>query len=41
MQGVNGYIDKPNPDKVKEVAAEGLNWSNPNWKHYDGTKAEW
>ncbi|NRT87449.1 hypothetical protein [Clostridium beijerinckii] len=28
-------------DKVKEVAMEGINWSNPNWKNYDGTKAEW
>ncbi|EKP96191.1 gluconate dehydratase [Lacticaseibacillus casei 12A] len=28
-------------DKIKEVAHEGLVWSNPAWKNYDGTIAEW
>jgi galactonate dehydratase len=28
-------------DKVKEVSAEGLQWSNPKWRNYDGTMAEW
>lgn len=28
-------------DKMKEVAQEGLVWSNPAWKNYDGTIAEW
>lgn len=27
--------------KVKEISAEGLYWTNPRWKHYDGTIAEW
>lgn len=27
--------------KIEEVAAEGLVWSNPSWKNYDGTIAEW
>ena len=27
--------------KVKEVAKQGLIWSNPQWKNYDGTIAEW
>ncbi|MBS4535082.1 galactonate dehydratase [Clostridium sp. D2Q-14] len=45
--GFVGLPDKPglgliiDEEKVKEVAAEGLQWSNPNWKNYDGTKAEW
>lgn len=28
-------------DKIKEVAQEGLVWSNPSWVNYDGTIAEW
>ena len=28
-------------DKIKEVAQEGLVWSTPSWKNYDGTIAEW
>lgn len=28
-------------DKIKEVAQEGLVWSNPSWKNYDGTITEW
>ncbi|MBP2058496.1 galactonate dehydratase [Lactobacillus colini] len=28
-------------DKIKDVAQEGLVWTNPAWKNYDGTIAEW
>lgn len=28
-------------DKIKEVAQQGLVWTNPKWKNYDGTIAEW
>lgn len=50
FQYKDGYVDIPtkpglgleiDEDKVKEVSAEGLYWTNPNWKNYDGTKAEW
>lgn len=50
FQYKDGFVDLPtklglgliiDEDKVKAVAMEGLNWSNPNWKNYDGTKAEW
>lgn len=47
QDGFIGLPDKPglgliiDEEKVKEVSMEGLCWSNPNWKHYDGTKAEW
>ncbi|WP_026887603.1 hypothetical protein [Clostridium beijerinckii] len=50
IQYKDGFVDLPtkpglgliiDENKVKEVAMEGLNWSNPNWKNYDGTKAEW
>jgi galactonate dehydratase len=47
QDGFIGLPDKPglgliiDEEKVKEVSMEGLYWSNPNWKHYDGTKAEW
>ena len=46
----DGYLDLPekpglgieiDEDLVKKVAAEGLVWSNPKWKNYDGTIAEW
>lgn len=26
---------------LDEIAKEGLVWTNPSWKHYDGTIAEW
>ena len=26
---------------VEKIAAEGLYWTNPSWKNYDGTIAEW
>ncbi|WP_251548878.1 galactonate dehydratase [Neobacillus muris] len=50
FQYKDGFVDLPtkpglgleiDEDKVKEVSAEGLYWTNPNWKNYDGTKAEW
>ena len=28
-------------EKVARVALEGLNWTNPRWRNYDGTIAEW
>ena len=46
----DGYLDIPegpglgldiDEDKIKEVAKEGLYWTNPAWKNYDGTIAEW
>jgi len=50
FQYKNGFVDIPtkpglgieiDEEKVKEVSTQGLNWTNPNWKNYDGTKAEW
>lgn len=50
FQYKDGFVnlpDKPglgliiDEEKVKAVSAEGLQWTNPNWKNYDGTKAEW
>lgn len=46
----DGYVDLPklpglglkmDIEKIEEIAAEGLKWSNPSWKNYDGTIAEW
>ncbi len=46
----NGYVDLPklpglglemDVDKIEEIAAYGLKWTNPSWKNYDGTIAEW
>ncbi len=46
----DGYVDLPklpglglkmDIEKIEEIAAEGLKWSNPSWKNYDGTVAEW
>ena len=46
----DGFVDLPtkpglgldiDEDMVKEVSAEGLQWTNPKWKNYDGTMAEW
>lgn len=45
--GYLGIPDKPglgliiDENMVKEVSQEGLIWTNPQWKHYDGTIAEW
>ena len=45
-----GYLDIPekpglglelDEDVIKEVAKDGLVWTNPHWKNYDGTIAEW
>ncbi|EGO8846822.1 TPA: galactonate dehydratase [Enterococcus faecalis] len=46
----DGYValpDKPglgiemDEEKIQEIAQEGLVWTNPQWKNYDGTIAEW
>ncbi|MDK2867764.1 MAG: galactonate dehydratase [Clostridiales bacterium] len=46
----DGYVkipEKPglgleiDEDVVKAVSAEGLVWTNPKWRNYDGTMAEW
>lgn len=46
----DGYVDLPklpglglkmDIEKIEKIAAEGLKWSNPSWKNYDGTVAEW
>ena len=46
----NGYVDIPqNPglglemdeEMVERVSLEGLVWTNPRWRNYDGTIAEW
>ena len=50
FQYKDGYVDIPkkpglgleiDEDMVKEVSAEGLHWTNPKWRNYDGTMAEW
>ena len=50
FQFKDGYLDIPtkpglgleiDEDKVRKVSAEGLVWTNPSWKNYDGTIAEW
>lgn len=46
----NSYVDLPkvpglgidmDEEKIKDVAQQGLVWSNPTWRNYDGTAAEW
>lgn len=46
----DGYVQLPTKpglgldmdiDKIEEISAEGLHWTNPSWKNYDGTIAEW
>lgn len=45
--GFVGIPDKPglglelNEELIEEISQEGLVWTNPKWKHYDGTIAEW
>lgn len=45
--GMLDIPDKPglglemDEDIIKEVAREGLVWTNPKWRNYDGTVAEW
>ena len=50
FQYKDGYVDLPSKpglglemdeDQIKEIAQEGLIWTNPQWKNYDGTIAEW
>ena len=50
FQYKDGYVDLPSKpglglemdeDKIKEIAQEGLIWTNPQCKNYDGTIAEW
>lgn len=50
FQFKDGYLDIPtkpglgiemNEELVEEISQEGLVWTNPSWKHYDGTIAEW
>lgn len=46
----DGFVDLPdkpglgiemNEELVKEISEEGLHWTNPKWRNYDGTYAEW
>lgn len=46
----NGFVKLPTKpglgldmdiDRIEEISAEGLHWTNPSWKNYDGTIAEW
>lgn len=50
FQFKDGFVDIPDKpglglemdeDRIKEIAREGLVWTNPLWKNYDGTIAEW
>ncbi|MDT2660296.1 galactonate dehydratase [Enterococcus hulanensis] len=50
FQFKDGFVDIPDKpglglemdeDRIKEIAREGLVWTNPSWKNYDGTIAEW
>ena len=50
FQYENGFVDIPkgpglgieiDEEKVKKVSLEGLHWTNPKWRNYDGTVAEW
>lgn len=50
FQFKDGFLDIPDKpglgiemdeDMIKEVAREGLVWTNPKWRNYDGTIAEW
>lgn len=50
FQYKDGYVGLPekpglglimNEEKIKEISQEGLIWTNPSWKNYDGTIAEW
>ncbi len=46
----DGYVDIPtkpglgielDEEMIKRISEEGLYWTNPRWRHYDGTIAEW
>ena len=50
FQYENGFVKVPalpglgleiDEGKVREVSAQGLQWTNPKWRNYDGTMAEW
>lgn len=50
FQYKDGYVDLPtkpglglemDEEKIIEISQEGLIWTNPSWKNYDGTIAEW
>lgn len=50
FQYKDGYLEIPkgpglgleiDEELVEKVSAEGLYWTNPSWKNYDGTIAEW
>ena len=50
FQFQDGFVDIPDKpglglildeDMIREVAKDGLVWTNPKWKNYDGTIAEW
>lgn len=50
FQYKDGYVDLPtkpglglemDEEKIIEISQEGLVWTNPSWKNYDGTIAEW
>lgn len=50
FQYKDGFLDIPtkpglgieiDEELVEKVSAEGLYWTNPSWKNYDGTIAEW
>lgn len=50
FQFKDGFLDIPkgpglglelNEELIEEASKEELFWTNPSWKHYDGTIAEW
>ena len=50
FQYENGFVKVPtlpglgleiDEEKVREVSAQGLHWTNPKWRNYGGTMAEW
>ena len=50
FQYKNGFVDIPtkpglgieiDEEIVEKISQEGLDWSNPKWRNYDGTYAEW
>lgn len=50
FQYKDGFVDLPtkpglglelNEELIDDISQEGLVWTNPQWKNYDGTIAEW
>lgn len=50
FQYKDGFVNLPtkpglglelNEELIEEISQEGLIWTNPQWKNYDGTIAEW